>query len=145
MNPFLGQLLIVPYNFAPAGWAFCDGQLLPINQNHALYALLGTQFGGDGRTTFALPDLRGRVPVHVGGGQGPGLSQYQIGETGGVERQLIGPYQIGAAILGTNALPQGQGVNLLSAVQGPQPLDTRQPYVGVNFIIALQGYFPSRE
>jgi microcystin-dependent protein len=86
-TPFLGMIIIVPYNFPPRGWAFCNGQLLPIAQNTALFALIGTTYGGNGQTTFALPDLRGRVPVHVGGtqGQGPGLSLYDLGQNGGAE------------------------------------------------------------
>ena len=80
-SPFIGQILTVPYNFAPKHWAFCNGQLLPINQNTALFSLLGTQYGGNGQTTFALPDLQGQVPVNFG--QGNGLSQYEIGESGG--------------------------------------------------------------
>jgi len=82
-TPFLGMIILVPYNFAPRGWAFCQGQLLPISQNTALFSLLGTQYGGNGTTTFALPDLRGRVPN--GQGQGPGLSSYSIGQVGGAE------------------------------------------------------------
>jgi microcystin-dependent protein len=82
-EPFLGQIMLVPYNFAPRGWAFCNGQLLPIAQNTALFSLLGTTYGGDGRTTFALPDLRGRVPISSG--QGPGLEDYDPGQTGGFE------------------------------------------------------------
>ncbi|HEV3469971.1 MAG TPA: tail fiber protein [Pyrinomonadaceae bacterium] len=145
MEPFLGQIMMVPYNFAPHGWAFCDGQIMPIDQNTALFALIGTVFGGDGRTTFALPDLRGRVPVHVGGSQGPGVSSYQLGEMGGQEQVLIEPRQIGADIKATQALPDGKDLFLLNAgAVGPQPVDIRQPYVAINFIIALQGVFPSR-
>ena len=80
-EPFLGEIKLLPYNFAPKGWAFCNGQILPINQNTALFSLLGTQYGGNGQTTFALPDLRGRVPIHQG--QGPGLSSYTIGQVAG--------------------------------------------------------------
>ena len=82
-TPFLGMIILVPYNFAPRGWAFCQGQLLPISQNTALFALLGTQYGGNGQTTFALPNLQGRVPI--GQGQGAGLSNYSLGQVGGVE------------------------------------------------------------
>src|SRR5438128_6809166 len=84
-EPFLGEIRIVSFNFAPRGWASCDGQLLPINQNQALFSLLGTYYGGNGQTTFALPDLRGRVPVHVGNQPGPGLSVYDLGEQTGEE------------------------------------------------------------
>src|SRR5215475_4971153 len=82
-EPFLGQIMLVPYNFAPRGWAFCNGQLLSISQNTALFSLLGTTYGGNGQTTFALPDLRGRVPLSSG--QGPGLSNYNLGQSGGQE------------------------------------------------------------
>ena len=81
MEPYLGQIMVVGFNFAPRGWALCDGQLLPISQNTALFSLLGTIYGGDGRTTFALPDLRGRMALHPG--QGPGLPRYDQGEVGG--------------------------------------------------------------
>jgi len=82
-DPFIGEIRMVGFNFAPRGWALCDGQLLPISQNAALFSLLGTIYGGDGRTTFGLPDLRSRVPVHSG--QGPGLSSYSIGQRSGAE------------------------------------------------------------
>src|SRR6195256_5525495 len=82
-NPFVAEIRIFAGNFAPNGWAVCDGQLLPISQNTALFSLLGTQYGGDGKSTFALPDLRGRVPIHAG--QGPGLTAYSQGESGGVQ------------------------------------------------------------
>src|SRR6188768_3970764 len=82
LDPFLGQLALVPYNFAPKGWALCNGQLLPINQNQALFSLLGTNFGGDGRVNFALPDLRGRVPIHVGSG-------HTLGERGGEQAHTL--------------------------------------------------------
>src|SRR6185503_4216533 len=84
-QPFLSEIKLVSFNFAPQGWAFCDGQLLPIAQNQALFSLLGTYYGGNGVTTFALPDLRGRLPMHTGSGPGPGLSPRSLGETGGTE------------------------------------------------------------
>ena len=87
MQPFLGQITLFPYNFAPSGWALCEGQLLPISQNTALFSLLGTQFGGDGVSNFALPDLRGRVPI--GQGQGPGLSVYSMGSQQGAEQVAL--------------------------------------------------------
>lgn len=93
-EPFLGEIKMVGFNFAPRGWSFCDGQLLPIAQNTALFSLLGTTYGGDGRTTFGLPDLRGRVPIHVG--SGPGLSSYRWGERGGVENVTLNVTQIPA-------------------------------------------------
>lgn len=86
-NPLLGEIMLVPYNFAPRGWAFCDGQILAISQNTALFSLLGTTYGGNGQTTFALPDLRGRVPMHAG--QGPGLSSYTLGEVAGNENTTL--------------------------------------------------------
>src|ERR1700735_274106 len=91
-NPFVGEIRIFPFNFAPVGWALCQGQLLSISQNTALFSLLGTFYGGDGRTSFALPDLRGRVPV--GQGQGPGLSSYDIGEMAGGEAVTLLATQI---------------------------------------------------
>jgi microcystin-dependent protein len=92
MDNFLGSLLLVPYNFAPAGWAFCNGQLLPIAQHTALFSLLGTTYRGDGKTTFALPDLRGRVPVSSG--QGVGLQNYNLGQTGGAESETLAVNQL---------------------------------------------------
>src|SRR5437867_8649105 len=86
-TPFLGMIILVPYNFAPRGWAFCNGQILPIAQNTALFSLLGTTYGGNGQTTFALPDLQSRVPI--GAGQGPGLSNYDIGQQGGNEHVTL--------------------------------------------------------
>src|SRR5262245_44407760 len=94
MDPFIGQLMLVPYNFAPRGWALCNGQILPIAQNTALFSLLGTTYGGNGQTTFALPDLRGRVPISSG--QGPGLSNYDLGEVGGVETVTLTTTQMPA-------------------------------------------------
>src|SRR5437764_13805619 len=86
MDPFVAEIRIFPFNFAPKGWAFCDGQLLPISQNTALFSLVGTYYGGDGKSNFALPNLQGAVPIHVGAAQpGPGLSVYDLGEEGGTE------------------------------------------------------------
>jgi microcystin-dependent protein len=93
-TPYLSQLALFSFNFAPAGWAVCAGQLLPINQNQALFSLLGTTYGGNGQTTFALPDLRGRVPIHFG--QGPGLSNYNLGAAGGTESVALGVSQMPA-------------------------------------------------
>jgi microcystin-dependent protein len=94
MEPYLGQIMMFGGNFAIRGWAFCDGQLLPISQNSALFSILGTMYGGDGRTTFGLPDLRGRVAIHPGAG--PGLSSYRVGEKGGVENVTLTQNQIPA-------------------------------------------------
>jgi microcystin-dependent protein len=157
-------------NFAPVGWAFCDGAPLPIDQYTALFQLIGTTYGGDGQTTFNLPDLRGRAPVHQG--QGPGLSNYIIGQAGGVESVTLTTQQIPththALTANTASGTQGNpGGNLLANSQGPQPYiqedpdgnlnaqalgsaggsqphDNLQPYLGVNFIISLfSPNFPS--
>ena len=176
MQPFIGQITLFPFNFAPTGWALCEGQLMPISQNTALFSLLGTFYGGDGKTTFALPDLRGRVAV----GQGPGLSPYDIGEVLGVEAvTLLGsqipphshPFPAVAAQATTNApngaLPaEGHGsgrgafpVNTYAALQTAVPLasgqvvpaggghahNNLQPYLTLNWCIALQGVFPARQ
>jgi microcystin-dependent protein len=172
-DPFLGEIALVPYNFEPRGWAFCNGQLLPIAQNTALFALLGTQFGGNGQTTFALPDLRGRVPMHDGGSQGPGLSSYSVGEMGGVENVTLLAAQMPShnhavnansangtsdspvnGVMGKNAsgVPQYSGVapnatmaaTAIANAGGSQPHENRPPYLGLNYIIAMVGIFPSR-
>jgi microcystin-dependent protein len=114
-DPFLAEIRLFAGNFAPKGWAACDGQLLPINQNQALFSLLGTTYGGNGRTTFALPDLRGRVPMHTG--VGPGLDARELGEMSG----------------GESASPASGEPSVRTA-----------PHTVLNFIIALQGIFPSR-
>ncbi len=164
-EPFLGSILLFAGNFAPQGWAFCNGQILPITQNTALFSLLGTTYGGNGTSTFALPDLRGRVPIHFG--QGPGLSSYVEGQVGGAENvtliatqmpqhQHLQPATNGDE--GTNrpngAVPARGGVYAASsdgsalaptsAAGGNQAHENLQPYLALNFIIALQGIFPSR-
>src|SRR5438270_13257171 len=96
MTPFLGQTLCVAFNFAPKGWAFCNGQVLPINQNQALFSLLGTTYGGNGQTTFALPDLRSRSAMHTGGGPGPGLPPHNLGEQAGEESVTLIQSQVPA-------------------------------------------------
>jgi len=144
MDPFIGQIMMVPYDFAPRGWAFCDGKLLPIMQHTALFSLLGTRFGGNGQTSFALPDLRGRVPIHVGESQGRGVSAYTLGETGGNEEVLVEPRNLGA---GAESVKSSDGRELHVMTYGhtmPEPLNVRQPYAAVNFIIALDGLYPSR-
>lgn len=123
--PMLGQIIPVGFNFAPRGWAKCEGQILAISQHEALFSILGTTYGGDGRTTFALPDLRGRVII--GPGQAPGLSSRNWGEQGGSE--------IGASA--------GTG-NLLNGGMATSGVDNMQPFNTVTYIIALEGYFPSR-
>lgn len=170
-EPFLGQLLLVPYNFAPRGWAFCNGQILPIAQNTALFSLLGTTYGGNGQTTFALPDLRGRCALSAG--QGPGLSSYDLGQVSGQETVTLtvntmpahnhAPLTIqasagtklnavpannnlGGAMIYTNAAldstltPGGSTGN----TGGSQPHNNMQPYLVLNYCIALEGIFPSR-
>lgn len=168
-EPFIGEIRMFAGNFAPRGWALCNGQLLAVAQNDALFSLLGTIYGGDGRTTFALPDLRGRVPVHYG--TGPGLSPRRIGEKAGVERVTLTTAQLpphthpqGAATPAGNTSPIGKlhgdtGTTTLyaagagasqmhasasQAVGGGQPHDNLMPFTCVNFIIALFGIFPSR-
>jgi microcystin-dependent protein len=163
-TPFIAEIKIVSFNFAPKGWALCNGQLLPINQNQALFSLLGTTYGGDGRTTFALPDLRGRTPIHMGNGS-------ILGENGGEESHTMSitemPTHIhlaqGATVDGDTpvptanilAAPTGQvyapANNLtpldpgsVSPVGGNQAHENMQPYLTLNFVIALQGIFPSR-
>jgi microcystin-dependent protein len=164
-EPFLGQLMLVGFNFAPRGWALCNGQLLSIAQNTALFALLGTQYGGNGQTTFALPDLRGRVSLHQG--QGPGLSNQFIGEINGVEAGTLTTSQLpshshqlpanaglgstdepagAVASQGGSYSPTSDGTRLADSVTtgGNQPFSIMQPYLVLNWIIALQGIFPSR-
>lgn len=177
-EPFVAQITMFGGNFAPRGWALCDGQLLPIAQNQALFAILGTTYGGDGRTTLALPDLRGRAPLHEG--TGPGLSQRRLGSKGGTERNTLAVNQLPSHTHATDdpALkatanpantsdPTGAALAIAPAyndselpaaamrdgsVEHPAPGSTgagsshnnMQPYQVINFIIALQGIFPSR-
>ncbi|MGO9751018.1 MAG: phage tail protein [Solirubrobacteraceae bacterium] len=165
-NPFLGAIFLFGGNFAPTGYALCDGQLLSIAQNTALFSILGTTFGGDGVSTFGLPNLQSRVPV--GSGQGSGLSPYVLGEMGGVESVALDlsqmpehshPLQAGGTQttnLPASALPAQDGAYASgspSATMSPsaigeagssQPHTNIQPYVAVTYIIALEGVFPSR-
>jgi microcystin-dependent protein len=169
-SPFLGEIRLFPYNFAPRGWAFCSGQIVPISQNQALFALLGTTYGGDGQTTFALPDLRGRLAVSSG--QGPGLSDYTLGQSGGEEAVTLNVNEIpshnhgvlvnGAGSISASARNRYPGkasagtvyANLNNGVQmnpatitptgGNQPHDNVQPYLTLNYCIAMEGIFPSR-
>jgi microcystin-dependent protein len=168
MEPFLGQLMLVPYDFAPNGWALCNGQLLPIAQNTALFSLLGTIYGGDGVSTFALPDLRGRVPVSSG--QGPGLSSYSVGETYGAESVTLDTTQIPShthsvncdSAKGKEAGPTGlypaeasskiyagtanaqMNAGMIGDTGGGAAHENRQPSLVLNWIIALQGVYPSQ-
>lgn len=173
-EPFLAEVRMVGFNFAPRGWAFCDGQILPINQNQSLYSLLGTTYGGDGRTSFALPDLRGRVPIHVGRSNGGG--EHRLGQKSGEETHTLAANEmpqhnhgvhginetadlpnpsgnfparpvsaVGAVYADTNYQGSGDlGAAAVANVGGSQAHDNMQPYIAVNFCIALQGLFPSR-
>ena len=166
MEPFIGQLMCVGFNFAPRGWAMCQGQLLSIAQNSALFSLLGTTYGGDGRVTFGLPDLRGRSPI--GMGQGPGLQNYVQGEMVGSESvTLIGSQMpihnhlvscasgdpadtspVGTVPAGgASYSPTANNVmnqNMIQPSGGSQPHENRSPLLALNWIIALEGVFPSR-
>lgn len=170
-EPFLAEVRIVGFNFAPRGWAFCDGQILPINQNQSLYSLLGTTYGGDGRTSFALPDLRGRTPIHVGNNDAGGSHSY--GQKGGVETITLSAAEMPQHNHGQKATSEDASIatptgnqlaktadNVYGAkstdpndqlnagsianVGGGQAHDNMQPYLAVNFCIALRGLFPSR-
>jgi len=176
MDQYLGEIRIFAGNFAPMGWALCNGQLLPIQQNTALFSVLGTTYGGDGKTNFALPDLRGRVPM--GFGQGPGLSSRQEGERGGVESETLTAAQmpahshsVHASETATTGDPKGAvpaktvgntpaaaGAHIYAAkpdatvmsaamigpTGGGQPVSVLQPFLAINFIIALTGIYPSQ-
>ncbi|MBU1431758.1 tail fiber protein [Myxococcota bacterium] len=168
MEPFIGEICIFGGNFAPRGWAFCDGQLLPIAQNAALFSILGTTYGGDGRTTFALPDLRGRLACHPG--RGPGLTERRLGQAFGAETITLQEAQIPSHSHGvpasaqpasdanpraglpavtpdaTYGAPSGGAMNAASVAPsgGGQAHDNLQPFLVVNYIIALQGLYPSR-
>ena len=132
MDPMLGEITMFAGNFAPRGWAICDGSLLSINENSALFSILGLMYGGDGRTTFALPDFRGRVVIQQG--RGPGLSEYKLAQINGEERVDFIAEQVTSA---TEA-----GVMVAKYLQSG--IDNRQPFIAVNYIIALQGIYPSR-
>ncbi|HEY0615258.1 MAG TPA: tail fiber protein [Candidatus Elarobacter sp.] len=167
-NPFLSEIRIFSFSFAPRGWALCNGQILPINQNQPLFALLGTTYGGNGQTTFALPNLQGRVAMHMGQG-------HTLGERGGEETHTVVSSEMpahihpasadvkpgdGDAFIPTNTLPANaaptqiysagstnmaaMAPQMVSNVGGSQPHENRQPYLALNCCIALQGIFPSR-
>jgi microcystin-dependent protein len=131
-DPFIGEIRMVGFNYAPAGWVNCDGQLAPVSQNAALFSLLGTTYGGDGVNTFALPDLRGRVPINVG--TGPGLTPRQQGEKGGQEQVALQETEVAT----------GGRTNTNVNVGASTSLPNMQPYLCVRFIIAIQGMYPPR-
>lgn len=169
-DPFVAEIRIFPFNFAPPGWAFCDGQLLPISQNTALFSLVGTYYGGDGRSTFGLPDLRGRAPMFYG--QGPGLSLRDIAETSGTETATVAAAEIPAhthtlavspttantaspaaaapaerATLNTSAKPgtlRAMASTALATTGTSTPHNNMMPYLTLNFCIAISGVFPPR-
>ncbi len=171
-EPFIAEIRIFAGNFAPRGWAFCNGQLLPVAQNTALFSLIGTTYGGDGRTTTALPNLQGRAPMHPG--RGPGLTSRRLGQRGGVEMVTLTEAQIpnhqhitrvavdpadlqapgpnrsltrasaDAFQINATANLVNLNVNVLTETGGSQPHNNLQPYLTLNFIIALVGLYPSR-
>lgn len=164
-EPFLSEIRLFSFNFPPKGWAFCGGQLLPINQNQALFALLGTTYGGNGQTNFALPDFRGRIPIHTGQG-------HVLGERSGAETHTVTTAELpahthplnvstgaaattnpaGAFVADTKPTELYNAVDgsavmapgCVSSVGGSQPHENRQPFLTLNFCIALQGIFPSQ-
>jgi len=172
-DPFIAEIRIFPFNFAPTGWALCNGQILPISQNTALFSLLGTTYGGDGRSNFALPNLQGSVPMHPG--QGPGLTLHELGETGGTDTVTLLPSELPShrhAIECRGTPPPASGgvpgpsaasgrsnggmayttaANLVqldpvavAPAGGGQPHNNLMPYLTLTFAIALQGVFPAR-
>jgi microcystin-dependent protein len=170
-DPFVAEIRIFPFTFAPRGWAFCNGQILPISQNTALFSLLGTTYGGNGQSTFALPNMQGSAPMHPG--QGPGLSLHDLGEQAGSEfitliqsEMPIHSHALSAsAVLGLQNTPvgqnwaQGEGVNVftpnaapfvtmapqtIAPAGGSLPHNNMMPYLTLNFCIAMQGVFPPR-
>jgi microcystin-dependent protein len=171
MDPFVAEIRIFPFNFAPKGWAFCDGQILPISQNTALFSLLGTTYGGNGQSTFGLPNVQGSAPMHPG--QGPGLSLHDLGETGGSDTVTLLSTEIpshahsqmasnsdgtdqtpvngltagGVGGISTYAVPGALAQlnpNAVAPAGGSQPHNNMMPYLTLNFCIAMQGVFPPR-
>jgi microcystin-dependent protein len=163
-EPFIGEIRVTSFNFAPRGWALCNGQLLPINQNQALFSLLGTYYGGNGISTFALPNLQGRTPLHTGSG-------FVQGQTGGEEAHLLTSAEVPSHTHTQGSISQATGNNPASSVPAAKPRrginvyntgaipvqlagqgtaggnqshNNMQPYLTLNFVIALQGIFPSR-
>jgi len=170
-EPYIGEIMLVAYNFAPRGWADCNGQLLPISQYTALFSLLGTTYGGNGQTSFGLPDLRGRVPVHAG--TGPGLGEVALGEVGGAQAVTLLTSQMPTHSHGvpapaatndraTTNRPDGKvparggsyadggsdhlGTSSTTNATGQgQPHENRPPFLGLRYVIALEGIYPSRD
>ncbi len=170
-QPYVGEIRIFAGNFAPAGWMFCNGQMLPISENETLFQLIGTAFGGDGQETFALPDLRGRSPIHAG--QGPGLQPYGFAEFGGEEQVTLiasrvpahshalrvssgtatlaspigtvaGDASASGALVYSAFVPDtAMHASAISPVGASQPHENRMPYLGIHFIISLFGIFPN--
>lgn len=182
MDGYIGQIIMFAGNFPPRNWAFCNGQLLPIAENQSLFSIIGTIYGGDGRTTFGLPDLRGRVPKHAGGENGPGLYRVREGQMGGRETHTLSVAEMpshshqphinvegkvadeNSPINNMLALTSDSNVKIYTKsttgapdlalndlsvtenkVGGGQAFSLQAPYLGVNFIIALEGIFPSRD
>jgi microcystin-dependent protein len=171
-NPFLAEIRIFPFSFAPKGWAFCDGQLMPISQNTALFSLLGTYYGGDGKSNFALPNLQGNSAMHWG--QGPGLSLHDLGETGGLQSVSLLDVEMPTHTHALQADPRPADLNnpgpqnalarsspniyktppgtpkvvlspgTVGVAGAGQPHNNMMPYLTLNFCIALQGIFPPR-
>ena len=169
MDPFVAEIRVFPFNFAPKGWAFCDGQILPLSQNTALFSLLGTTYGGDGKSNFALPNMQGNCSMHPG--QGPGLSLHDLGETGGSETVSLLESEIPSHnhAMMANMLPASQSTaagssltrstvgnlydtaggkqlsdNCIAPAGGDQPHNNMMPYLTLNWCIALQGVYPPR-
>lgn len=167
-EPYIGEIMMFGGNFCPRGWGNADGQLLPVSQNQALFSILGTTYGGDGRTTFALPDMRGRVAIHVG--QGPGLSNRQNGSKGGAETHTLNVSELPSHShslqatnnSGSSRKPEGKvpaktrkkaygsagstqmAPQAVSSVGGGQPHNNMQPFLTIRYCMALQGLYPSR-
>ena len=173
MDPYVAEIRIFPFNFAPTGWALCDGQILPLSQNTALFSLLGTTYGGDGKSNFALPNMQGNAPMHPG--QGPGLSLHDLGETGGSDTVSLLESEIPShnhpmqafGGLGNRLIPVGNAIaretgattyvpcsptpatapmasQSIAPAGGDQPHNNMQPYLTLNFCIALQGVYTPR-